>query len=190
MPYLFGHLLLDLLRGEATPFPHQGPLPPPQVHGREDLLAEVTAKVTARQVTALLGPRRFGRASVLVRLAEELSEIADRRVDPAGVGSIIDVAGRVHTAVRGGTRGRRRGCNSFEAPCDGSGLLDNRQCLRCSPRGQLIPSSDERLPITSPVQVHREVVGSACQRRPWSPTWRCACAMLSAVCTSSPARSA
>ena len=58
---------------EISPFPHQGPLEPSQVSGRDDLLADLTERVTERRVTALLGPRRFGKTSVLRRVAADLA---------------------------------------------------------------------------------------------------------------------
>lgn len=50
---------------EDTPFPHQGPLAPDRVGGRDELIADLVERVTARRMTALLGPRRFGKTSVL-----------------------------------------------------------------------------------------------------------------------------
>ena len=50
---------------EETPFPHQGPLAPDMVQGRDALVADLVERVTGRRVTALLGPRRFGKTSVL-----------------------------------------------------------------------------------------------------------------------------
>jgi uncharacterized protein len=92
---------------ESSPFPHHGPLRPEQVHGRDDLIATLAAKVTARRVTALLGPRRFGKTSVLRRLAADL-EAASTSVlwiDLYEVTSTVDVAIRVDEALdrsRGG----------------------------------------------------------------------------------------
>jgi hypothetical protein len=84
---------------EATPFPHQGPLAPEQVHGRDELLDDLIGKVTARQVTALLGPRRFGKTSVLGRLAADLSEVTTVRVDLYGATSVMDVVGRLDATL-------------------------------------------------------------------------------------------
>lgn len=84
---------------EETPFPHQGPLAPDRVRGRDRLLADLVDKVTARQVTALLGPRRFGKTSLLGRLAADLSEVTTVRVDLYGATSVLDVVGRFDAAL-------------------------------------------------------------------------------------------
>jgi hypothetical protein len=94
---------------DVSPFPYYGPLEPNQVHGREELIADLTARVSGRRVTALLGPRRYGKTSVLRRVAAD--------VDAAGVGvvwvdfyevaSMADVAIRLDDAL-GGTRGSLR----------------------------------------------------------------------------------
>jgi hypothetical protein len=60
------------MRAEGTPFPHQGPLAPDRVGGRDALIADLVERVTARRVTALLGPRRFGKTSVLGAVAATL----------------------------------------------------------------------------------------------------------------------
>jgi hypothetical protein len=60
---------------EVSPFPFQGPLAPEQVAGRDELLDTLIERVTARRVTALLGPRRFGKTSVLRRVASELDQV-------------------------------------------------------------------------------------------------------------------
>jgi uncharacterized protein len=84
---------------ELTPFNYHGPLTPEQVHGRDDLLAELTERVTARRVTALLGPRRYGKTSVLGRLANDLTEIATVTIDLFGVASYTDLVGRFADAL-------------------------------------------------------------------------------------------
>ena len=55
--------------------PFQLPLPPEDVRGRDELLAILTEQVTNRRITALLGPRRFDKTSVLRRLAADLTEL-------------------------------------------------------------------------------------------------------------------
>ena len=57
---------------DASPFPYQGPLSPEQVRGRDDLVLDLLERVSERRVTALLGPRRYGKTSVLARVAAEL----------------------------------------------------------------------------------------------------------------------
>jgi hypothetical protein len=90
---------------EPSPFPYQGPLEPHQVHGRDDLIHDLAERTTGRRVTALLGPRRFGKTSVLRRLGAELTEVATVWVDLYEVSSIADVAVRFDDAL-GATTGR------------------------------------------------------------------------------------
>jgi len=85
---------------EVSPFPYQGPLEPEDVHGRDDLLADLTGRITERRVTALLGPRRFGKTSVLRRLAAEMTEVSTIAVDLFGVQTHADVVVRLATAMR------------------------------------------------------------------------------------------
>lgn len=86
---------------ESSPFPHHGPLQPDQVHGRDDLIALLLAKVTARQVTALLGPRRYGKTSVLRKVAADLEAAGTSVVwvDLFEVTSLVDVAIRLDDAL-------------------------------------------------------------------------------------------
>ena len=90
---------------EPSPFPYQGPLEPGQVHGRDDLVDDLVGRITARRVTALLGPRRYGKTSVLRRVAAELSEVTTVWVDLYEVTSTADVAVRFDDAL-GATTGR------------------------------------------------------------------------------------
>jgi uncharacterized protein len=85
---------------ETSPFPYQGPLEPEQVRGRDDLLADLTERVTERRVTALLGPRRFGKTSVLRRLAADLTEVTAIAVDLFGVQTHADLVVRLSSAMR------------------------------------------------------------------------------------------
>ncbi len=79
---------------EASPFPYQGPLEPAEVHGRDDLVADLVERVTSGRVTALLGPRRYGKTSVLRRVAADVTEVATVWVDLYEVTSMADVAVR------------------------------------------------------------------------------------------------
>ena len=65
-----------------TPFPHYGPLRPEQVHGRDELVSDLVERVTMRRVTALLGPRRYGKTSVLGKVASVV-EAAGTSITPA-----------------------------------------------------------------------------------------------------------
>jgi hypothetical protein len=90
---------------DPSPFPYQGPLEPAQVQGRDELIADLVERVTARRVTALLGPRRYGKTSVLRRVAADLTEVAAVWVDLYEVTSMADVAVRFDDAL-GATAGR------------------------------------------------------------------------------------
>jgi hypothetical protein len=79
---------------ELSPFPYQGPLNPEQVRGRDDLVLDLVERITSRRVTALLGPRRFGKTSVLRRVSADLSEVDTVWVDLYEVTSMADVAVR------------------------------------------------------------------------------------------------
>jgi hypothetical protein len=84
---------------DASPFPYQGPLVPSQVAGRARLLADLAERVTARRVTALVGPRRYGKTSVLRRLADDLGELATVWVDLYEVTSTADLVFRFDQAL-------------------------------------------------------------------------------------------
>jgi hypothetical protein len=84
---------------DVSPFRYQGPLDPSGVQGRAELLADLVARVTARRVTALIGPRRYGKTSVLRRLAAELTEISTVWVDLYEVTSMADLVFRLDAAL-------------------------------------------------------------------------------------------
>lgn len=88
---------------DDSPFPYQGPLEPSQVLGRDDVIDELVRQVTARKVTALLGPRRYGKTSLLRRVAAELSEVHTIFVDLYEVTSVADVAVRFDQALAAAT---------------------------------------------------------------------------------------
>lgn len=83
---------------ELSPFPFQGPLDPRQVRGRDDLLADLARRIAERRVTALVGPRRYGKTTVLRRLASEKGRTVVW-VDLYEVTSIADVAARFDQAL-------------------------------------------------------------------------------------------
>ncbi len=86
---------------EESPFPFQGPLEPDDVQGRDELVADLVERVTARRVTALLGPRRFGKTSVLRRVGAELEAAGTTVVDVDlyEVSSMADLAVRLDRAL-------------------------------------------------------------------------------------------
>lgn len=86
---------------EPSPFPHQGPLEPDQVRGRDDLVADVIERLTGRRVTALVGPRRFGKTSLLRRVAAEVEAggASVVWVDLYEATSVADLARRFDSAL-------------------------------------------------------------------------------------------
>lgn len=84
---------------EESPFRYQGPLEPAHVHGRDPLLVDLIERVTSRRVTALVGPRRYGKTSVLRRLAADLTEVSTVWVDLYEVTSMADLVVRFDNAL-------------------------------------------------------------------------------------------
>lgn len=84
---------------DPSPFPYQGPLEPSRVQGRDALIDDLVERLTARRVTALLGPRRYGKTSLLRRVAADLTEVATVWVDLYEVTSMADVAVRFDDAL-------------------------------------------------------------------------------------------
>ncbi|MBK5222664.1 MAG: ATP-binding protein [Acidimicrobiia bacterium] len=105
---------------EISPFPYHGPLEPDQVHGRDDLVADVLERATARRVTAILGPRRYGKTSLLQKVAAELrvGGAAIVWIDLYEVASIVDVAVRIDDALAGLTGPLAASANKIAAGLD------------------------------------------------------------------------
>ena len=94
----------------VSPFPHHGPLEPDQVQGRDELVAALTERVSERRPTVVVAPRRYGKTSLLSRVAADLaSTVTVVRVDLYELRSWADLAGRLGaglTGVTGRTRAR------------------------------------------------------------------------------------
>ncbi len=80
---------------EQSPFPYQGPLAPEQVTGRDELARDLAERLTERRLTALLGPRRFGKTSLLSRVTADLAAVGPETVwvDLYELSSMADLAG-------------------------------------------------------------------------------------------------
>ncbi len=92
-----------------SPFPHHGPLEPGQVHGRDDIVADLVLRMTQHRPTVLVAPRRFGKTSVLGRVAAELGEdVIVIHVDLYELRSWADFAARVDDALATVPAGHRR----------------------------------------------------------------------------------
>jgi uncharacterized protein len=119
---------------ELSPFPYQGPLEPHQVHGRDELVADIVERITARRLTALLGPRRYGKTSLARRVAADLAEAGTAVVwlDLYEVASTVDLAVRLDDALAGVAGPFQAAATSVAAGLDVNlGLLK----LRFSSRG-------------------------------------------------------
>ena len=82
---------------DASPFPFYGPLDPEQLTGREALVHDLSERLLAHRVTALLGPRRYGKTSVLRQVAADLAGVGPETlwVDLYELTSMADLAGRL-----------------------------------------------------------------------------------------------
>jgi hypothetical protein len=100
---------------ERSPFPHQGPLAPDQVSGRDDLVQDLAERLSERRLTALLGPRRFGKTSVLKRVTTDLAGVGPETVwiDLYELSSIADLAAAVDRGLSKVTGSVRRALDSI-----------------------------------------------------------------------------
>ncbi|MEP7112419.1 MAG: ATP-binding protein [Ilumatobacteraceae bacterium] len=99
-----------------SPFPHHGPLEPQQVHGRDELIADLVARVSAHRPTVLVAPRRYGKTSVLGCLESRLGDtVTVVRVDLYELRSWADFAVRLDGALAGVPTARRRGLDRIAA---------------------------------------------------------------------------
>ncbi len=82
---------------DESPFPYHGPLDPKHFGGREELVRDLEARITSRRVTALLGPRRFGKTSVLRKVSADLAAAGSETVwiDLYELSSVADLAGAI-----------------------------------------------------------------------------------------------
>ncbi len=94
---------------DRSPFPYQGPLDPGQVAGRDLLVRELSERLANHRVTVLLGPRRYGKTSLLRRVLHDLEQVGSTPVwiDLYALTSLADLAARLDDgldAVRGPLR--------------------------------------------------------------------------------------
>lgn len=103
----------------VTPFPHHGPLDPDQVHGRDELVADVTARITAHRPTVLVAPRRYGKTSLLGRVTADLANtVTVVGIDLYELRSWADLAGRISAGLSSVTGPRRAGLDRVAASLD------------------------------------------------------------------------
>jgi hypothetical protein len=93
---------------ERSPFRYQGPLEAADVSGRDALAADLRRRIGARRLTALLGPRRYGKTSLLRRVAADLAPGTETVwVDLYGSSSTADLAAALDRGMAA-TQGRLR----------------------------------------------------------------------------------
>lgn len=82
---------------ERSPFPYQGPLAPEQVSGRDEVGRDLAERLVERRLTALLGPRRFGKTSLLKRVTADLAQVGPDTVwiDLYELSSMADLAAAI-----------------------------------------------------------------------------------------------
>lgn len=101
---------------EASPFPHHGPLRPEQVQGRDDLVDDLIARVSAHRPTVLVAPRRFGKTSLLGRVTALLGDtVTVVHVDLYELRSWADLAARFDDALVAVPAARRGGLDRVAA---------------------------------------------------------------------------
>lgn len=99
-----------------SPFPHHGPLEPEQVHGRDELVADLVARVSAHRPTVLVAPRRYGKTSVLGCVEAQLGDtVTVVRVDLYELRSWADFAVRLDGALAAVPTAKRRGMDRIAA---------------------------------------------------------------------------
>ena len=104
-----------MMRSELSPFPYHGPLEPNEVTGREELVRDLTDRLSERRVTALLGPRRYGKTSVLRKVCADLAGVGQETVwiDLYELSSVADLAGAIDQGLAKVQGRMRRAIDSF-----------------------------------------------------------------------------
>ncbi len=154
------------VRMERSPFPHHGPLRPEQVTGRERLAVDLAQRITDRRLTALLGPRRYGKTSLLKRVAADLEAVGHQPVwiDLYERTSIADVAAAADRGLAGAAGPVRRVLDDIAA------TNSSPSSTRPSPTGcdAASPSEPARAPtVGAPDHIcHRYEIGRATMRGP------------------------
>lgn len=100
---------------QPSPFPYQGPLAPAEVSGRDDVAQDLAQRLVDRRLTALLGPRRYGKTSLLKRVTADLAEVGPDTVwiDLYECTSMADLAAAFDRGLAGVTGPVRRALDSI-----------------------------------------------------------------------------
>lgn len=131
----------------VSPFPHHGPLEPAQVRGRDELVADLVERITARRPTVLAAPRRYGKTTLLGRVTADLEDtVTVVRVDLYELRSWADLAGRLSAGLASVTGRRRAGLDRIAASLDVNlGVV--RASFRTWNRPQPEPTTDRLLDV-------------------------------------------
>lgn len=85
---------------DVSPFPHHGPLEPGQLPAQTDLVDDLVQRVSERRVTALLGPRRYGKTTALRAVVDRLDDTTTTVwLDLYALASWADLADRLDRAL-------------------------------------------------------------------------------------------
>lgn len=105
----------EVFEAERSPFPYQGPLDPDQVTGRYQMIADLSQRLMERRVTALLGPRRYGKTSLLKKVCADLAQVGPDTVwiDLYEIGSFADLAGAIDQGLAAVTGRLRRALDAL-----------------------------------------------------------------------------
>jgi uncharacterized protein len=109
---------------ESSPFVFEGPMPADRVVGRDQEVASLRAAADAGRSICLIAPRRYGKTSLLGRVAHELGGdgTAAVIVDLYGTHSLADLAVRLERAYSAHLRGRVRALVTRLLSASGLGL--------------------------------------------------------------------
>jgi hypothetical protein len=100
-----------MIESETSPFIFDAPVPPEDLVGRDQELAALRDRAHHGRFVLLYGPRRYGKTSLVHRLAAEAAETRDLAVvvaDLEGVLTLDDIARRIESAYRLLPEGRVR----------------------------------------------------------------------------------
>ncbi|MXW97683.1 MAG: hypothetical protein F4Y05_06600 [Acidimicrobiaceae bacterium] len=126
-----------------SPFPYHGPLRAEQVSGRESLALDLAQRISDRRLTALIGPRRYGKTSLLKRVAADLEAVGPHCVwiDLYQLTSMSDLAAAVDSGLAGLVGPARRMLDAVAASVSLSiGVLE----LGRNPRNRVDPAQAVR----------------------------------------------
>lgn len=130
----------------TSPFVFDGPLPPGDVVGRDEELATLRDRAAHGRFVLLHAPRRYGKTSLIHRLADDAArdrDLAVVTVDLEGVLTLDDVARRIgHAYQRVPRTAFGRSVGTLMAGMAAAGVSVSRGGITVAPR-----SADEAAPL-------------------------------------------